>query len=300
MSKEAKHHPGVLNGSGGHAAPAGASGGDPVADAACVLVGPTTLAGTPELPPSELMASIARRGLKVHHTTEPFDAMARLMVHEREMLRGRRKAGAVLMILEPSRVPGAMHLVAAAAKYARGTVCWQYIASAKPQLSPIDAEALLKAAAQPTSPASPMSIRGPAPAPSPGIAPAIGMSGGFSGGMSGGASGGTTLTTWVGPSRAPGGPNRVVRPGAPAAKLRLAGEGPSLGPSAMGKGDGAPAPNGAAPTKPDASEARNPAALASLSDDELAMLLGTPDDVASPSSDAKPGGASGGGGRVKP
>lgn len=86
-------------------------------------------------PPRELLRSLSKKDLLVCLCRSSYDAMAELVMHERELRRGADRVPMVLMIVEPSSIRGAKELVRAASVYAPQSASWRYSANEDPPVA---------------------------------------------------------------------------------------------------------------------------------------------------------------------
>lgn len=81
-------------------------------------------------PPAELLESLRRRNLEIIDCTDPYTAMARLCLLQRETVAavgaGRAVGPFILIVVAPTELPDAPDLVRAVERYAPRAACWMY------------------------------------------------------------------------------------------------------------------------------------------------------------------------------
>jgi hypothetical protein len=224
--------------------------------ARCVVWCPRDPSAPREQPaklPRELRELLAPRASSVECHAEPLDALASMVLHERGFVSGAHKDPMLLILVEPSRLVGIDALVAAMSKYAHRAAVWQYDPASPKRL------------ARYTAPIAPPESNGHShsngngngnaatPAPRPRTIAATPPA----------------FVSWVGMPGPMPTPQNTQRP---APRLRLAGEATTpaeapVKPLPTATVSGLPS---VAPTPSNAP----PAAKPSLTDEEVAMLLG--------------------------
>lgn len=108
--------------------------------------------------PRDLREELDRRGFDVQESTDAYDAMARLVLLERDRrLSPDSHAGIVLLVVEPGSIARGDELRGSASRFVPGLVCWRYESSATPRLArwsesqPEQIERPAPAVAKPTS-----------------------------------------------------------------------------------------------------------------------------------------------------
>ena len=106
-------------------------------------------------PPELLSKAIAAREAGIVVRQSPYQAMADLVEHERAHRTGAHPGPLVLIVVEPTRFPGAADLVDAASRFSPRAVCWRFSASDDPQLAAYVSDA----PSEPTTPPGPVHVR---------------------------------------------------------------------------------------------------------------------------------------------
>ncbi|MCA9310750.1 MAG: hypothetical protein KDA21_06060 [Phycisphaerales bacterium] len=103
----------------------------------CMLLHEKCGEGRPPVPHA-LISSLQRKKLALSHCHCPWDAMARVMVRQRDVTQGREQDAMILLIVEPERIPHAWDLAEAALRYAPFVICWIFEAEHTPRLRPYE------------------------------------------------------------------------------------------------------------------------------------------------------------------
>lgn len=114
-------------------------------------------------PPRELLGALERKGLLPLVCDSHADALAELVIHEREVRAAATQRPMVLLVVEPELTPGVVELIERVHRFAPHALIWRYNASHRPPLTAWTPSAPRPASAAP-SPAIQATVR-PRPAP---------------------------------------------------------------------------------------------------------------------------------------
>lgn len=97
--------------------------------------GPATARSVAIAPPRELMSALERKGLSLQICASHAEALAELVVNERELRTGIAQRPMVLLLLEPEATPGISELVDRVNRFAPRALVWRYSPSHRPPLT---------------------------------------------------------------------------------------------------------------------------------------------------------------------
>lgn len=97
--------------------------------------GPAAARSVALAPPRELMGALERKGLTPLVCASRAEALAELVVHEREVRAGVSQRPMVLLLVEPEQAPGVVELIERVNRFAPHTMIWRYSPAHRPPLT---------------------------------------------------------------------------------------------------------------------------------------------------------------------